>query len=150
MSHFKFVSTINAAEEGCTHFLVLGNRRLRLGHTRGWGRASAWNHHPFCSRRARSSVRGVLSHTSKGFQPQRDRDRLGHEEGERGCSGEAPGTKRCHLGCHPEGDAQGTARGPGAGGTQGAPCSLRSFPPRGCACHRYIGPMFKCLQKVKL
>lgn len=33
MSHFKFVSTINAAEEGCTHFLVSGNRRLRLGHT---------------------------------------------------------------------------------------------------------------------
>ena len=24
MSHFKFVSTINAAEEGCTHFLVWG------------------------------------------------------------------------------------------------------------------------------
>lgn len=25
-----------------------------------------------------------------------------------------------------------------------------SSPPRGCACHRYVGPMFKCLQKVKL
>lgn len=45
MSHFKFVSTINAAEEGCTHFLVWG--------TEGWGwdiaslrRASTSNHRP--------------------------------------------------------------------------------------------------------
>lgn len=50
MSHFKFVSTINAAEEGCTHSLVLGNRRLRLD-TQGLRRASTWNHHPFSSRR---------------------------------------------------------------------------------------------------
>lgn len=51
MSHFKFVSTINAAEEGCTHSLVLGNRRLRLD-TQGLRRASTSNHHPFSSRRA--------------------------------------------------------------------------------------------------
>lgn len=31
MSHFKFVSTINAAEEGCTHFLVLGNKKVEVG-----------------------------------------------------------------------------------------------------------------------
>lgn len=51
MSHFKFVSIINAAEEGCTHSLVLGNRRLRLD-TQGLRRASTWNHDPFSSRRA--------------------------------------------------------------------------------------------------
>lgn len=146
MSHFRFVSTINAAEEGCTHFLVWGNRRLRLGHTRGWRRASTWKHHPFCSKRVRSSVRGSEPRIQRFPTPMGP----GQEEEEQGCSREARGTKRCHLGCHPEGKPQGTVQGPRAGGTQGAPCSLWSFPLRGCACHRYIGPMFKCLQKVKL
>lgn len=31
MSHFKSVSTINAAEEGCTHFLVLGKQKAEVG-----------------------------------------------------------------------------------------------------------------------
>lgn len=83
MSHFKFVSTINAAEEGCTHSLVLGNRRLRLD-TQGLRRASTSNHHPFSSRRAHRWLRSLgcsswvsLSCRSKGFQPQWDQDRLG-------------------------------------------------------------------------
>lgn len=103
MSHFKFVSTINAAEEGCTHFLVLGNRRLRLGHT-GFEKGQHIEPSPLLLQAsepratlARVQLSRGLSHRSEGFQPQRDRDRLGEEEGERGCTGEARGTKWCQA-----------------------------------------------------
>lgn len=69
MSHFKFVSTINAAEEGCTHSLVLGNRRLRLD-TQGLRRVSTSNHHPFSSRRASRRLHSLGCSSVGGSEPQ--------------------------------------------------------------------------------
>lgn len=96
MSHFKFVSTINAAEEGCTHSLVLGNRRLRLD-TQGLRRASTSNHHPFSSRRAHRWLRslGCSSVGVSELQIQRFPTPVGPgqagggEDGEQGCPREA-------------------------------------------------------------
>lgn len=135
MSHFKFVSTINAAEEGCTHFLVLGNRRLRLGHT-GFEKGQHIEASPPFAPGERAegrprqgaAQRGVLSHRSKGFQPQQHRDRLGEEEGERGRTGEARGAKWCQA-APPAGGTTGTSQPPhGAETLEGAAGGQRGDP----------------------
>lgn len=141
MSHFKFVSTINAAEEGCTHSLVLGNRRLRLD-TQGLRRASTWNHHPCSSRRASRRLHSLGCSSVGASEPQIQRfpspvgpGQAGGEDREQGCTREAWGTKWCHEGHHWHkppwhradtwGESRRAAWGAGGSpaGTQGTPCS---------------------------
>lgn len=149
MSHFKFVSTINAVEEGCTHFLVLGNRRLRLGHT-GFEKGQHIEPSPLVAPGERAqghscraaAQRGFPSRRSKDFRPQWDRDRLGVEEREWGCTQKAQRTKWCQA-PPPLRGTTGTSQPlcgtgireratgdsvetQGLAGTQGTPCSSRA------------------------
>lgn len=195
MSHFKFVSTINAAEEGCTHFLVWG--------TEGWGwdiaslrRASTSNHHPVvpateaevsptwpervgAGRQSLPWAQLSDSCEIQGFPTPAGADQAGRGRGgsRAGClpygHTSAPGRLRDRVlraplpqqlspspahpqDCHWEMGTGGQQRPwvtPSAAKGRwylGRSMLFWSSPPRGCACHRYVGPMFKCLQKVKL
>lgn len=94
MSHFKFVSTLNAAEEGCTHS-SFGNRRLRLD-TQGLRRASTLNHHPFSSRRDIRRLHSLGCSSVGVTEPQIQRfptpvgpGQAGGKDREQGCTREA-------------------------------------------------------------